>query len=203
MCACRRGIRVQAIGAFRKRDQAVRFTVKVAASQELEESLVNNQLDIAIGYFWRRVAGLDYTELFSERQVLCCGRGHPLFHAAQHVNTDDLRERDWVGRSYPIPEELAGIGYRQVTAIADSIDAATVLILSGSHIGYLPAHHAEPFEQRGLIRALGCATFGFEVPMHLAIKRSAAEKPILRAFCDDLFSVYRLHAAAAAEPLTE
>ena len=192
----------EAIGAFRQRDQAVRFTMKVAAPQELEESLVNNHLDIAIGYFWHRVAGLDYTELFSERQVLCCGRGHALFHSAPHVNVDDLREHDWVWRSYPIPEELAGIGDRQVTAIADSIDAATVLILSGSHIGYLPAHHAEPFEQRGLIRALGRTTFGFDVPMHLAVKRSAAEKPIVRAFCDDLLGVYGQH-AAVPESLAE
>ena len=46
-----------AIGAFRKRDQAVTFAMKVASPQELEESLVNNQLDLAIGYFWHRVPG--------------------------------------------------------------------------------------------------------------------------------------------------
>lgn len=193
----------EAIGAFRKRDQAVRFTMKVVSPQELEEGLVNNQLDIAIGYFWHRVTGLAYTELFSERQIICCGRGHPLFHKAPHVTADDLRAPDWVWRSYPIPEELTGIGERQVTAIADSIDAATVLILSGSHIGYLPAHHAEPFEQRGLIRALGRTQFGFDVPMHLAMKRSSAEKPIVRAFCEDLLNVYGLKTGLAAAATNE
>ncbi|CAD6556460.1 HTH-type transcriptional regulator MetR [Paraburkholderia hiiakae] len=189
----------QALGAFRKHDQAVRFTMKVVAPQELEDSLVNNRLDIAIGYFWRRVAGLDYTELFSERQELYCGRGHALFHKAPHVNIDGLREQDWVWRSYPIPEEFAGIGDRQVTARADSIDAATVLILSGSHIGYLPAVHAEPFEQRGLVRALGRATFGYDVAMHVAIKRGASENPIVRTFCDELLNVYGRHAATPAD----
>ncbi|MDR3100080.1 MAG: LysR family transcriptional regulator, partial [Paraburkholderia sp.] len=81
-----------------------------------------------------------------------------------------------------------------VTAIADSIDAATVLILSGSHIGYLPEHHAQSFEQRGLIRVLGRTAFGFDVPLHLAIKRGAADKPIVRAFCEDLLNVYGAHA---------
>jgi hypothetical protein len=38
--------------------------------------------------------------------------------------------------------------------------------------------------------------------MHLAIKRSAADKPIVRAFCDDLFNVYGLN-AEVKEPLTE
>ncbi|MEX4002087.1 LysR family transcriptional regulator [Paraburkholderia sp. EG285A] len=192
----------QAIGEFRKRDQAVRFTMKVVAAQELEESLIDSQLDVAIGYFRHRVAGLDYKALFSERQVLCCGRGHALFHKASHVNIDDVREQDWVCRSDPIPEERASIGERQMTAIADSIDAATVLILSGSHIGYLPAHHAEFYEQRGVIRALGRATFAFDVPMHLAFKRSEAEKPIVRAFCENLLSVYG-RPAKAPEPLVE
>jgi LysR family transcriptional regulator, transcriptional activator for bauABCD operon len=180
----------EAIGAFRKRDQAVRFAMHVAPPQELEESLVNHQLDLAIGYFWHRVAGLSYSRLFSERQVICCGRGHPLFHEDPHVTIDDLRAHDWIWRSYPVPEELVSIGERRVTAIADSIDAATVLILSGSHIGYLPAHHAEPFEQRGLIRVLGRTAFGFDVPLHLAMKRDMADKPIVKAFCADLFDVY-------------
>jgi DNA-binding transcriptional LysR family regulator len=106
------------------------------------------------------------------------------------VTLDDLRAHDWIWRSYPVPEELAGLGERRVTAIADNIDAATVLILSGSHIGYLPAHHAEPFEQRGLIRVLGRTAFSFDVPLHLAMKRGMADKPIVRAFCEDLSGVY-------------
>lgn len=185
----------EAIGVFRKRDQAVRFVMRVAPPQELEECLVNHQLDLAIGYFWHRVAGLDYTELFRERQVICCGRGHPLFHQGPHVTLDALRTQEWIWRSYPVPEELASIGERPVTAIADSIDAATVLILSGSHIGYLPEHHAEPFEQRGLIRVLGRASFGFDVALHLATKRGTADKPILSAFCEDLMNVYGAMAA--------
>ncbi|WP_321893145.1 LysR family transcriptional regulator [Paraburkholderia tropica] len=188
----------EAIGAFRKRDQAVRFAMRVAPPQELEESLVNHQLDLAIGYFWHRVPGLDYTELFSERQVICCGRGHPLFHEAPNATLDDLRTHDWIWRSYPVPEELASIGERQVTAIADSIDAATVLILSGSHLGYLPEHHAEPFEQRGLIRVLGRTAFGFDVPLHLATKRGTVDKPIVRAFCEDLLNVYGAHGGERA-----
>jgi LysR family transcriptional regulator, transcriptional activator for bauABCD operon len=180
----------EAIGAFRKRDQAVRFAMRVASPQELEESLVNHQLDLAIGYFWHRVAGLSYSRLFSERQVICCGRGHPLFHEGPDVTPGDLRAHDWIWRSYPVPEELASIEERRVTAIADSIDAASVLILSGSHIGYLPAHFAEPFEQRGLIRVLGRNTFGFDVPLHLAMKRGMSDKLIIRAFCEDLLGVY-------------
>ncbi|SAL02418.1 LysR family transcriptional regulator [Caballeronia fortuita] len=75
-----------------------------------------------------------------------------------------------------------------------------MLILSGSHIGYLPAHHAEPFEQRGLIRVLGRTAFGFDVPLHLAMKRGMADQPIVRAFCEDLFDVYGTREVRAESP---
>jgi LysR family transcriptional regulator, transcriptional activator for bauABCD operon len=182
----------EAMGMFRRRDQAVRFSMKVKSPQELEESLVNNQLDLAIGYFWHRVPGLVYTPLFTEKQVVYCGRGHPLFHSKRAITADDLQSNDWVWRTYPIPEEQQSLVERRVTAIADSIEAATILILSGGHLGYLPAHYAEPFEQRGLIRAVAPATFSFDVPLQLAMKRSAVGNPIIDAFCEDLLDVYRV-----------
>ncbi|RQT33925.1 LysR family transcriptional regulator [Burkholderia cepacia] len=187
-----------AIGAFRKRDQAVTFAMKVTSPQELEESLVNNQLDLAIGYFWHRVPGLLYTPLFTEQQVIYCGRGHPLFHASRPVTADDLQQHDWVWRTYPVPEEQYPLPERRVTASADSIEAATILILSGGHLGYLPAHYAEPFEQRGLVKAVGRATFSFDVPLHLAMKRSTSDKPIVDAFCEDLLRAFNIKAAALA-----
>ncbi len=188
----------EAIGAFRKRDQAVTFSMKVASPQELEESLVNNQLDLAIGYFWHRVPGLLYTPLFTEQQVIYCGRGHPLFHASRPVSADDLQAHDWVWRTYPVPEEQYPLPERRVTASADSIEAATILILSGGHLGYLPAHYAEPFEQRGLVKAVGRSTFSFDVPLHLAMKRSTSDKPIVDAFCEDLLRAFNIKAVALA-----
>ncbi len=190
----------EAIGAFQRRDQAVNFAMKVKSPQELEEGLLNNQLDLALGYFWHRVPGLVYRQLFTERQVIYCGRGHALFHAAASVSEQDLKASDWVWRTYPVPEERMPIAERRVTALADNIEAATILIMSGGHLGYLPAHYAAAFEQRGLIRALGDTAFGFDVPLHLVMKRSATDKPIVEAFCEDLFEVYRLVAEPARKP---
>jgi DNA-binding transcriptional LysR family regulator len=182
----------EAIGAFRKRDQAVRFTMTVAPSQALEEGIVNKQLDLAIGYFWHRVPGLSYTQLFVERQEIYCGRGHPLFHSRKRVTVDDLLGFDWVWRSYHVPEEELPLTQRHITATTDNIEAATILILSGGHLGYLPVHHAEAFERRGLIRAVERDAFGFDVPFHLAMKRGSADKPVLKAFCENVFQAFGL-----------
>lgn len=83
-----------------------------------------------------------------------------------------------------------------MTASADSIEAATILILSGGHLGYLPAHYAEPFEQRGLVKAVGRTTFSFDVPLHLAMKRSVSDKPIVNALCEDLLRAFNIKAVA-------
>ncbi|AQV98994.1 LysR family transcriptional regulator [Cupriavidus necator] len=180
----------EAIGMFRKRDQAVRFSMEVAPPQELEECIVNRQLDLAIGYFWHRLAGLTYTQLFTERQVIYCGRGHPLFHTTRRVTGDDLLNFDWVWRTYHVPEEQIPLTNRHITATADNIEAATILILSGSHLGYLPEHHAEAFEQRGLVKAIDRDAFGFDVPFHLVMKPAALDKPIVNAFCEDLLDAF-------------
>lgn len=182
----------EAISVFQRRDQAVNISMKVKSPLELEEGLVNNQLDLAVGYFWRRVPGLVYRQLFTEKQVIYCGRGHPLFHKADAVTAQDLKSGDWVWRSYPVPEEQSRLTERHITALADSIEAATILIMSGGYLGYLPAHHAAPFVQRGLLKALGDAAFSFDVPQHLVTKRSAAAKPIVEAFREDLLDVYGL-----------
>ena len=111
---------------------------------------------------------------------------------------DDLQAHDWVWRTYPVPEEQYPLPERRVTASADSIEAATILILSGGHLGYLPAHYAEPFEQRGLVKAVGRATFSFDVPLHLAMKRNASGKPIVDAFREDLLRAFNIKAIALA-----
>ncbi|CAM3775529.1 LysR family transcriptional regulator [Roseateles saccharophilus] len=180
----------EAIGAFRARDQAVRFTMTVAPSQSLEEGIVNKQLDLAIGYFWHRVPGLVYTQLFLEQQEIYCGRGHPLFHSKKMVTVEDLLSFDWVWRSYHVPEEQLPLTQRHITATTDSIEAATILILSGGHLGYLPTHHAEALERRGLIRAVQRDSFSFDVPFHLVMKRGSLDKPVVKAFCENLLQAF-------------
>lgn len=184
----------EAIGTFRRRDQAVRFSMKVASPQELEEGVVNNQFDLAIGYFWHRVPGLVYTPLFGEKQTIYCGRGHPLFHQTHTPGADVLQDCEWVWRTYPVPEEHIPLAGRRVTANTDSIEAATILILSGGHLGYLPVHYAEAFEQRGLVRAIGHDVYSFDVPFHLLMKRRTAERPIVKAFSHDLASAFHVDA---------
>lgn len=191
----------EAISAFRKRDQAVRFSMLVAPPHELEEGIVSNRLDLALGYFWHRVPGLEYVQCFLERQVAYCGREHPLFNIKRKTTAEDTASYDWVWRTYPLPEEHFASSSRQITATADNVEAAALLILSGGHLGYLPEHYAEVFEKRGLLKPINRETLSFDVEFHFVMKRSAIEAPIVRAFCDDLRTSFRLKAPEKAGSL--
>ena len=42
---------------------------------------------------------------------------------------------------------------RNITAVADNMEAVAMLVLSGHHLGYLPGHFAAPYVKKGLLAA--------------------------------------------------
>jgi len=69
----------EAIRRFRERDESVRIELISAMPGEMERLLLQQRLDLAIGYFSQVQSAFDYRELFSETQHLYCAPGHPLF----------------------------------------------------------------------------------------------------------------------------
>lgn len=184
----------EAISLFRKRDQAVRLVMGSASPREMEKGLLDNQFDLAIGYFWRHSPRLVYTQLFSEDQAIYCGGDHPLFPATRQPSLHDLQQHDWVLRTYPVSQLPEALAQCRVSAHADNIAAARMLILSGSHLGYLPAHYAAPLLQQKLLRPLGLdhLNLTLTLTLHLAVKRDAINRSIINAFLNDVLDVYRL-----------
>lgn len=179
----------EAIAKFRQRDQAVRFNVSVLSPSAIEESLLSDKIQIAIGYFWHRVQALDYTSLFIERQIAYCGFHHPLFPTAGNLSPKDLQECNWAWRSYAVPQAMPSIAPQRITAVADNMEAMAVLIMSG-HLGYLPQHFAEPYIARGLMAALNPKEYRYDVTFHVVSKKHREINEITRTFLSDLRSAY-------------
>jgi DNA-binding transcriptional LysR family regulator len=175
-----------AIARFRQRDEAVRFAISVRSPGELEEHLLSGAIQIAIGYFWHRVPTLDYTPLFTERQLAYCGRGHPLFKQAGRLGPTEVMDFEWAWRSYPLPEAQLSVTPLRITAQADNMEAVSLLILSGYHLGYLPEHFAAPYVEQGLLTALNPGELSYEVPFHMVTQKQGRRHPIVEAFVEDL-----------------
>jgi LysR family transcriptional regulator, transcriptional activator for bauABCD operon len=174
----------QAVARFRARDQAVMLELQIMTPGQLEEGLINGVIDVGIGYFWHRVPSLDYAPLYTERQVAYCGSGHPLFARSVALTFDELKEYDWVWRSYPLPPQVPPV--TRVTALADNMEAVAVLVLSGCHLGYLPEHFAAPLVRQGLLAALNPDLLQYDVPFHTVTRQQARIGEVLQAFLDDL-----------------
>lgn len=175
-----------AIGRFRSRDQSVRFSILVRSPGELEELLLNGRIQIGIGYFWHRVPSLEYTEIFAEEQFAYCAKGHPLFEHAGRVTPAQAAAHEWAWRSYPLPEAENAVPARNVTAVADNMEAVAMLVLSGHHLGYLPEHFAAPFVEQGLLAALNPALMRYRVTFHMVTRARRQRTDIVEAFLDDM-----------------
>lgn len=179
------------IGAFRKRNEAVRFSIAVLPPPRLEELLSRGELDIAFSYFWRRLPATQYHPLFKERQIACCGAGHPLFEKAGSVASEDATAYEWTWRSYPLPNSVAVKSTAEVTAVADDMDAVAVLIMSGRYLGYLPEQLARPYINRELLAPLNSDVFGYDVQFEMAHRQYRGRDEILQAFLKDFNAARR------------
>lgn len=141
---------------------------------------------VAVGYFWHRVPTLEYTPLFIERQIACCGRGHPLYERAGRLDPAEVVDHEWVWRTYPTPEAQHSTTPSKVTAQADNMEAVSLLILSGHHLGYLPQQFAASYIRRGLLAPLNTKMLSYEVTFHVVTRKRSQRGPIVQAFIEDL-----------------
>ncbi|QJQ00409.1 LysR family transcriptional regulator [Herbaspirillum rubrisubalbicans Os34] len=176
----------QVIRAFRQRDEAVRIELLVRTPGELEEMLLNGSIQIAIGYFWRRVSALQYAPLLQERQVAYCAPPHPLFEQPGEIEPEQAAQYAWAWRDYPVPPEHLPLQPRNIMAVTGNMEAMSLLILSGQHLGYLPEEMGRDYEARGQMRALNRERLSYEVGISVVTNRQSVKEPIVAAFLDDL-----------------
>src|SRR6266404_2091069 len=62
---------------------------------ELERAVLDGRFDLGLGACGRHSPYLAYEDMFEERQVLYCGRGHPLFARAGEVGIADLKNQQF------------------------------------------------------------------------------------------------------------
>ncbi|PWB30548.1 LysR family transcriptional regulator [Pseudomonas sp. SDI] len=178
----------EAIARFRQRDESVRLELVSAMPAEMERLLLQQRLDLGIGYFSGSHAAFAYRPLFSETQRLYCASSHPLFTCAT-ITAEALQQSDRVEHPYRFlkdPEPFIG---SVCSARSEQVEGTLTFILSGCHIGYLPQHFAAPWVARGLLRALDPA-LDFAAEFMLARHRAQVPSDAQQAFEDDLLAVF-------------
>lgn len=136
----------------RRRHNQVQLSLDVLGPRELERGLLDESIDVAVGIFFSELPSLNYRPLYRESEALVCHRSHAL--AAMGDVGDQARAiplarkviRTFMDeREFPFHRGDDGTYFGTVT----NVEAAAMLILSGEYIGFLPAHYAHGWIDRG------------------------------------------------------
>jgi len=175
------------IGAYSEEHVAVHLHLSVLSPHQLQLGVMDNRLDLAIGAFFTHMNGLIYQPLYREQHWLYCSDRHGLFDE-QRIEAQVITQQRMVGRGYWSQAELARHGFKHSAATVDSMEAQLILVLSGAYIGYLPEHYAQHWVEQGRLRTLLPATFGYQAPFSLILRRGRSREPLLQRFRDLLKS---------------
>ncbi|MGH8778481.1 LysR family transcriptional regulator [Paraburkholderia sp.] len=173
------------VGAFTREHPAVHLHLNVQSPYELQLSVLGNRLDMAIGAFSIRMNGLVYHALHREQHWLYCSSRHPLF-SERSIPPEVISQQRMVGRAYWSQTELARQGFKRSEATVDSMEGQLILILSGAYIGFLPEHFAQSWVERGSLRVLSPAAFGYQASFSLVVRRGRSKEPLVVKFRDTL-----------------
>lgn len=175
------------IGEMSKSVSGLFIELKVAPRPQLESLVLDGQLDAAIGPFSRPLAGLRRRSLFVEEHHVFCGRGHELFTAVEKLSGPaDLANYPVVVRGYAEEFDLRRFGPARALALTDSLEGVLAMVLSGCYLGYLPAHYAEHWIGKGLLRAIRLRTLSYRSQHSLLMRSGKNSKPLLEAFASKL-----------------
>ncbi|MDN6855262.1 LysR family transcriptional regulator [Pseudomonas sp. CAN2814] len=176
-----------AIRLFRERYPRVRLNLHTQRPDELENAVLEERLQLAIGAFHHRLSGLCYQLLFREEQNLYCSREHPFFSwADDEPSLEAICAAEYVGRGYMAESRRPhGLVFSRATN-AYSMEAIANLLFSGAFIGYLPTHYAAKWVADGHLRAIRPAQLAFVSEFHCVTRQGAEPGEVLGAFLDAL-----------------
>jgi DNA-binding transcriptional LysR family regulator len=179
----------EAIKRFKDKAPFVHIHLHVASALELELGLVEDRLHAVIGPLQRRRPELVYAPILVEEQTLYCGRNHAFFQRAPDgIELSELSGVEFVRRGYLVHWQAPLDIQFKPTATTVHMEATTRLVLGGTHIGYLPVHHARYWVERDDLRPILPGRLSYGSPFLLATRRSLGSAT-LRRFLRDFRSV--------------
>ena len=173
---------------FRGRARQVHIHFHTLAPDEIERAVLENRVNLGIGVFHQHRPGLVYEALYDDPVELYCGQGNSLFDRAPHgLDDEDVHAADLAHRAYLSERQVAPLtGNLPSTAAARQIEGVAFLIMSGWHIGYLPASYAERWVESGRMRSVLPETYRLNTKIELVTRRGVTLTLVSQTFADIL-----------------
>lgn len=134
---------INALSMFSRKAPEVNLQISTMSSDDVTGAVLNSAVDMGITVLSHTYSDLYRLTLFKEEMQLYCGENHPLFSRhGSSITHKELQQYDFVesARLLPGREPFAEQVHWNKQAKAHHQEARTMLILSGSYVGYLPKH---------------------------------------------------------------
>lgn len=137
----------EAIASFHRRNPQIHIEIRVSPWRQVLDALERGEVEIGVGYDSSVRGSLVYEPLFTERQQLYCARSHPLF-GYRVSRLHELKDEGFVLTGDDEIETITHLRRRyrlgtNVSGLAEDINEARRLIVSGVGLGFLPVLAAE------------------------------------------------------------
>lgn len=179
-----------ALAQLKERGPNVHVNIRMTAPSEVEQGVLDGQLHVGVVPQASALPGLDYQSLYSERSLLYCAVGHPLFFVDDAALEDErLASQEAITPTFRLPADIQD-HYRALscTASASDREGMAFLILTGRYIGYLPDHYACAWVQQGRLRALKPDTRFYDLNLVSVTRKGRRPHLVLESFLQALAS---------------
>lgn len=157
----------------------LRIFLEISPPDKIEQKLLRGQLEMAILPQTKPRKEVSQKPLFIEKQLLYCGKEHPLFNMELSDITDDLiSEQSYVRRGFVsdlIP--YSSFFKNPAHAVSQQMEGLAHFILSGICIGFLPESYAKHWVKNGEMKIINAAQYQFDVPICLSRLEHPSYRP--------------------------
>ncbi|MDA9722037.1 LysR family transcriptional regulator [Luminiphilus sp.] len=177
-----------ALDAFYKEAPEASLSIYVGGARELEQQLLDGRLHLAIGLFHHQISSIIYAPLFDEEHRLYCAVNHPLYDIPDAAIEDDaLRSSQYVSWGYVEEQHGWEPPFEFSKTVASPfLEGVVYMILSGRFVGYLPAHYAEFWVQRGQMRPVFPSRLRRSFQFSVIRRRAGRQSHLTRVFLKHL-----------------
>ncbi|PBQ18587.1 LysR family transcriptional regulator [Pseudomonas congelans] len=177
-----------ALARLKERGPGVHINIRMTPPAEVERGVLDGGLHVGVVPQASALPGLEYHSLYSERSLLYCAVGHPLFYA-DNATLDDTRlaQQEAIAPTFRLPGDVQD-HYQALTCTASASDREGIafLILTGRYIGYLPDHYANAWVQEGRLRALKPDSKFYDLNLVTVTRKGRRPHLVLESFLETL-----------------
>ncbi len=152
----------------------VSITTNVSSMAQIERTILNDEAEIGFIPYHRKLDGLEYIHLYSDRCYVYVSKDHPLatMTAEQQAEQVDVFPASHAGLK-PHEGVSEQISNMNLSAISYFYDSRLSLILSGRFIGFLPEEYAAPYVASGQIVPVATEQRSYSLGMAVIYKKTA------------------------------